>query len=57
MGDLPPGRLLVGEILWSRSELERCLDASPAAAAGLRDTNPLVDPIADAISAMEAHGC
>jgi hypothetical protein len=47
----------VGEKLWSRAELKRCLDASPAAAAGLRNANSLVDPIADAIAAMEAHGC
>jgi hypothetical protein len=56
-GDLPPGRMPVGEKLWSRAELKRCLDASPAAAAGLRNANSLVDPIADAIAAMEAHGC
>jgi hypothetical protein len=41
-GDLPPGRMLVGEMLWSRAE-----------PIGLRGADPR--PIADA--AMEAHGC
>jgi hypothetical protein len=56
-GELPRGKALVGEILWARPELDRCLDASPAAVAGMPDTDPLFDPIADAIERMRDHKC
>ncbi len=54
-GELPPGKALVGRVLWSRPELDRCLDASPAATAGMLDADPLFDPVAAAIEAMELH--
>jgi len=56
-GELPRGRLLVGELRWSRLVLERCLDESPAATAGMAEADPLFDPIADAIDRMEFHKC
>jgi hypothetical protein len=54
-GELPSGKALVEEILWSRRELDDCLEASPAATAGMPDADPLLDPMADAINAMGAH--
>ncbi len=48
-GELPPPREIAGKQLWSRPEIERCLDpASPQPAQS--------DPIAAAIAAHGARG-
>jgi hypothetical protein len=53
----PRGRLLAGQLHWSRLVLERWLDASPGASAGRTEADSLFDPVADAIDSMAFHEC
>ncbi len=52
---LPEPRMLAGNVRWSRPEIDRFLDRTPAAPAGLPDCGPLVDPLWEAIVARGAH--
>ncbi len=52
---LPEPQMLAGNVRWSRPEIDRFLDRTPAAVAGRPERGPLVDPLLDAIAAMEAH--
>ncbi|MBP1806303.1 hypothetical protein [Rubellimicrobium aerolatum] len=52
---LPGPRMLAGNVRWSRPEVDRFLDRTPAAVASQPDHGSLVDPVLDAIRAMGAH--